>query len=380
MAVLAAGLSLWLAGCSQGGEAATPAQKAEPGADAPRAVRVATVAQRPLGGGLAASGLLVAREEAAVGAELAGYRVAAVHAEEGDYVGAGEPLVRMDETLLRAQIGQLQANAAQARVQAQLAAAEAARVAGLDNTGVLAQEQIEQRRAAARSAQAAVAAAEAQVAELRTRLTRMTIRSPVAGRVLERNVRPGEIAVGGGTPMFRIARGGLVELDAEVAESDLARLSPGAPAEVTLPSGRKVTGSVRMISPRVEAQTRLGRVRVSLPPSPDLRPGGFGQAVFTGMSAPALAVPEPALQFDANGAYVMQVAANNKVRRTPVRTGRRAGGFVELLQGPPAGSVVVLSGSAFIIEGDVVKPVLGAPVQAAAPAGQGAGTRGAAAR
>ena len=107
-------------------------------------------------------------------------------------------------------------------------------------------------------------------------------------------------------------------------------------------------------------------VRVLLSPGPGQRPGGFGRAEFTQVQQSAPAVPEAAVRFDADGASVMLVGAGNKVRRVPVRTGRRAGGFVELVQGPPAGSQLLLGGASFVLDGDVIEPVTEAPAQASA--------------
>jgi HlyD family secretion protein len=53
----------------------------------------------------------------------------------------------------------------------------------------------------------------------------------------------------------------------------------------------------------------------------------------------------------------MVVGSDNKVRQASVKTGRRAGGFVELLQGPPAGSRVLLGAASFVLPGDTVKPI-----------------------
>ena len=371
-----------LAACGGGGE---NAEAQESTAEAPRAVRVAVVAERPIGGGLSVSGRLVAREEAAVSTEVAGYRVARVLVEEGDWVRAGQALAVLDQTLLRsdvaaqqAQVARAEASVAQAQVQATQAQGEAARVAGLVNQGVLSQEAIEARRAAAASARAAVqaaradaAAARAQLGQLQTRLQRTAVTAPFAGQVLERNVRAGEVTGGGAQPMFRIARAGMIELDAEVAEAQLARLQPGQPATVRLPSGASIQGTVRYIDPTVDPQTRLGRARISLPGSPELRLGGFATADVSDLSAPGKVVPEAAVQFDADGAYVLVVGADSRVRRVPVRTGRRSGEMVELVQGPPVGARVVLSGSSFIVEGDAVRPILAAaaPPSRAAAAG-----------
>jgi HlyD family secretion protein len=167
--------------------------------------------------------------------------------------------------------------------------------------------------------------------------------------------------------MFRIARDGLVELDAEVPETDLGKISPGSRAEVELPSGAKVAGVVRLVSPRVDQQTKLGRARISLTPRADLRPGGFARAVFGQSGRAVAAAPEGAIRYDADGASVMTVQVGDKVRRVGVRTGGRAGGWVELVQGPPVGTRVALGGSAFVLDGDTVRPVEARP--AAPPAG-----------
>jgi HlyD family secretion protein len=315
--------------------------KAAPTSQA-RAVSVGQVETRPLGGGIEASGVLLARDEAVVGSELSGYRVARIYADEGDYVRAGQPLVQLDATLLRAQIDQQAAVAAQAQ-------AEAARVSGLDGQGVLSQEQIESRRYTAK-AQAA------SLNELKTRQSRMTIVAPVGGRVIERGVKPGEISGGGTTPWFRIVRDGLVELEADVNEQDLAGLAVGQPATVTLPGGQQVAGAIRLVSPRVNADTRLGKVRIRLPVREDLRAGGFGKATFGASGQAVTAVPETAIRYDASGLSVVTVDANNRAKQVAVRTGRRGGGWVELVQGPAAGTRVIIGSAAFAGDGDLVKP------------------------
>ena len=307
-----------------------------------RTVSVGSIETRPLGGGVEASGLLVSREEAAVGSELSGYRVARLYADEGDWVRAGQPLAQLDDTLLRAQVDQQAAVTAQSQ-------AEAARVAGLDGQGVLSQEQIETRRYQAK-------AQEAALKELRTRVSRMTITAPVSGRVLQRGVQPGQIAGGVTTPWFTIARDGLVELDAEVNEADLAGVRPGQTAQVSLPGGQSIWGVVRLVSPRVDSNSRLGKVRVRLPVRPDLRPGGFGRATFGASGAPVVAVPESAIRYEADGLSVMTVDSNNRAHQTPVKIGQKGGGWTQLIQGPPAGTRVVLGGASFVTDGDVIRP------------------------
>jgi HlyD family secretion protein len=325
-----------------------------------RSVRVGTVEIRPLAGGLTASGVLVSREEAAVNSELSGYRVTKVFVDADTTVKAGQPLAQLDDTLLRAQIAQQTALVTQQQVAAEQAEKQAKDVAGLDNQGVIASEQIDQRRFQARSSRAALAAQTAQLNDLKTRDERLTIRAPVAGLVLERNVRPGDIsAVSATTPMFRMARDSLMELEAQIDEGSMGGIRVGDAVQVNLPDGASITGHVRLIDPNVDPQTKLGKVRVLLPVRPDLRPGGFGRAVFVGLKRNAPCVPETAIRYDANGASVMVVGANDRVTQVPVRTGDHADGYAELLKGPPAGSRVLLGAAAFVLPGDLVKPIEG---------------------
>jgi HlyD family secretion protein len=331
--------ALGLTACGKKEDAA---QKPAAGAEQARTVSVTRVESRPLGGGFKASGQLIPREEAAVGSELSGYRVGRVFVEEGAWVRAGQPLAQMDNTLLRAQIAQQAAVTAQAE-------AEAKRVTGLDGQGILSQEQIESRRYAAKAQGAALA-------ELQTRDRRMTVTAPVAGRVLERTVRPGDVA-GGSTPWFRIARDGLVELNAEVNEADLSNVRVGQPVQVTIPGGATVAGNVRIVSPLIDANTRLGRVRVRLPLSEDLRAGGMASAVFGSSGANVTAVPESAIRYDAEGASVVTIDDQNRARQVKIKTGQRAGGWVQLVQGPQPGARIVANAAAFTLDGDRVKPV-----------------------
>ncbi len=344
------GVGVALTGC--GGEPTIPAAQASS-----KAVSVVVIAPRAIEGGLIASGSLIPREDTAVFSDLNGYRVAQVFVEEGVWVAGGQPLAQLDDTLLRSQVEQQAALAAQLAVQAERAEAEAARVKDFDGTSVFAVEQIEARRFAAKAARAQADAQAAAARDLRTREERMTIRAPYAGLVIERNVRVGDMG-GGGAPWFRIAKDGQIELSADVSENALARLQVGSTAKVILADGSEVDGTVRLVSPRVDANTKLGKVRIELPVAASIRAGGFARARFTGASAATVAVPETAILYDADGAAVMLVAADNTISREAIVTGQRGGGYVELVNGPPVGSRVVAKAAAMLVAGDTIAPVL----------------------
>jgi HlyD family secretion protein len=358
-ALIALAAAVALAGCHKAQDKAqNPAAQA-------RSVTVVRLEGRPITGALAASGDLVPREEAAVLPEVTGFRVRDVLVDVGQTVSKGQVLVRLDPTLIESQVAQAQAQLAQAEAQAAQAEDQAARVRGLDGQGVLSQEQIAQRRFQARASRAAAKAQAAALADLKTRAAKLQVTAPVAGLVLEKNVRPGDLAAAGASPWFRIARDSQIELQAQLSEDDLARVRPGAHADVTLPSGVTVRGTVRLISPQIDPKTKLGFVRLSLPVRPDVRAGGFGRAVFTDAVGVGLAVPESAVRYDADGASVMVVQPNNRVKRVHVKTGMRGSGLVQVLEGPAAGARIVASAASFLLDGDLVRPLEGA-VQTAA--------------
>ncbi|MDH5171622.1 MAG: efflux RND transporter periplasmic adaptor subunit [Gammaproteobacteria bacterium] len=326
-------------------------------------VTVTRVIERPMAGSLVASGLLVPREEAAVTAEVGGYQVDKVLVEEGAEVSAGQELARLDPGLLLARINQAKAGVSQAVALAEQARAEADRVKNFDARGVMSIEQVAAREFQAKTAEAAVAVARAQLEDFLSQERRLVVRAPVAGIVLERMVRPGDVA-SLSQPMFTLARDSLVELDAEVPEDELAGIALDDKATVSLPSGDSAEGTVRLVSPRIDPLTKLGRVRVSLAPHPQLRVGGYARAVFNRTGKPVAAIEEKAVQWEASGPRLITIDNNNLAHPVLVRTGVRDAGFVALEQGPPVGTRVALGSGVALLEGDRVNTV--EPGQAAA--------------
>ena len=311
---------------------------------------------KPIAGGIATSGVLVPRNQVEISPDLAGYRVSKLYVDEGDWVKAGQPLIEMDASILKAQLDQQVALARQSEAAADQRDAEAARVVGLDKQGVLATEQVSDRRYTAQTARAGAAAQLAAADEMRTRLAHLTIRAPVSGQIIQRSVNLGDISGGASNQWFLMAEDGQVELNADVAEADFDKMKPGLRARVTLADDQVVDGVVRLVSPRVDATSRLGKVRITLPVRADIRSGGYARASFIDLSRNVATVPETAVRYDANGASVMVVGSDGKVTQAPVRTGERGGGDVELLTGPPPGSVVVAKAGAQLLAGDIVKP------------------------
>jgi HlyD family secretion protein len=367
--------------------AAVAAEATAPTTLAIPAVSTALARTREMVDALVVSGTLVARDEVLLAAEVEGLRIVELLADEGDSVVAGQVLARLARDTVTVQLAQndaalarSEAGIAQARnqiVQAEATAVEAraalARTQALKLTGNATQEILDQRTSLARGAEARLAAAQdglalaeadraqsrAQRKELELKLARTEIRTPVAGIVSRRTARVGTNTALGGDALFRIIVNGEVELEAEVLEMHLPRLSVGAPVEVFAASGRSVTGRVRLLPAEVDRTSRIGRVRIALPRDPDLRIGAFARARVIIARRDAVAVPSSAVVFGEGGATV-QTLRDNKVVVLPVTVGITAEGYSEIRSGLSDGQAVVARAAGFLRQGDTVRPVAAA--------------------
>ncbi len=166
-----------------------------------------------------------------------------------------------------------------------------------------------------------------------------------------------------GQEMFRLIRGNRLEWRAEVTSGELARLAPGVPATVRLPSGGEVRGTVRMIAPTVDPQTRNAIVYVDLPAgeASPARAGMFARGEFDLGRASALSLPQSAVVQRDGFAYAFRLEGGNRVARIKIGVGRRAGDRIEVTDGLAADAQVVASGTGFLADGDVVRVVPAAP-------------------
>src|SRR5690606_24391475 len=116
--------------------------------------------------------------------------------------------------------------------------------------------------------------------------------------------------------------GGEMEMLAQMAEADLARVKVGTRATVT-PVGTdvQIAGQVWQVSPVVNMDTRQGMVRIAVPYSSALRPGGFADARLVSGTAEAPLLPESAVQSGPEGNYVLIVDNTNVIQRRPVKVG-----------------------------------------------------------
>jgi HlyD family secretion protein len=303
-------------------------------------------------------GNIDARYDTPIGVEGDGGRVAKIYVEAGDRVKRGQLLAQIDTSVLQPQVANLQAALDLARAEADLAAAEYKRAMAVGKSGALSAEETERRRSTSVTAAAKVKVAAAMLAEAEARLARAEVRAPADGILLTRSIEVGQTAAAGGGPLFRLAEGGEVELRGQVAEQDLPLLKVGQNVTVHLTGSAKFfPGQVRLLGAIIDPQTRLGMVRVSLKPDPNLRPGAFARAEVSVSDAQRIVLPQTAVLTDANGSYVFIVDGNNKVERRVVKVAGMAGNGVMVAEGLSDKDRVVTAAGAFLQEGELVNPV-----------------------
>ncbi|HEY9544648.1 MAG TPA: efflux RND transporter periplasmic adaptor subunit [Solimonas sp.] len=303
---------------------------------------------------LVASGNVQPWQEAVVGAEVGGARLLEVKVNVGDVVRKGDVLARLDPATLRAQAAQQDAEVAQAEAKLAKARADARRAELLDQTGSISQQDIEQYRTAAVTAEAQLKLARAQSDVSALQLRYAQVVAPDDGVISSRSATVGSV-VAAGTELFRLIRGQRLEWRAEVPGDRLSELEPGMRADLRRPGdGALVHGKIRQLAPTVDLQSRNALVYVDLPKDAGLTAGQFVEGAFeTGQHA-VLSVPESAIVLRDGHSYVMTLDAQHIVHQLKVTTGVRNGELIAVSGELTPTTQIVKSGGSFIGDGDLV--------------------------
>ncbi|WP_225785155.1 efflux RND transporter periplasmic adaptor subunit [Xenophilus sp. Marseille-Q4582] len=365
------------------GEGAAPAPAPAGGATTPEAagarpaltVSVARPQPAELPITLVANGNIAAWQEASVGSESNGLRLADVRVNVGDRVKKGQVLATFSPETVNADVAQARASLAEARAAAADAAGNAARARTLAQTGALSQQQINQYQTTEQTAKARVEAAEAVLAAQQVRGRNTQVLAPDDGVISSRTATVGSV-VAAGTELFKLIRQGRLEWRAEVGAAELGRLAVGMSATVTAPGGAEVQGKVRSIAPTVDPQTRNALVYVDIPDvqaNAGVKAGMFARGEFLIGKSDALTVPQVAVVPRDGFNTVMVLQDDQRVRLTRVQAGRRIGDRIEVHgEQLTPGSQVVVEGAGFLNDGDLVRvsqaPAAAASTSPAAPA------------
>jgi HlyD family secretion protein len=321
-----------------------------------------------------------------VSGSIDGFVIIELLAEEGERVATGQVLARLSRTTLEVQRAQNEAQTAKAQAaidqaKAQIVEAEANlvqannafdRTKALRDSGNASLETFDQRAAVARGsqarlnsakqalamAQADLALSQAQGRDIEVRLARTEIKAPKAGIVSRRNARLGAMAtMAAAEPLFKIIADGAIELEADVAEVELANLKVGQAVAVT-PAGsdKPLAGQIRLISPEVDRASRLGKLRISLTGNPPVAVGSFARGVIETGRKTGIVLPLSAITYARGGAMV-QAVRDGRVTTTKVTLGLIGGGRAEIASGLAEGESVVARAGTFVRDGDVITPI-----------------------
>src|SRR5882672_273746 len=317
---------------------------------------------------LVATGYVVPQRKANISPRIGG-RVAKIFVQDGTVVKAGQVIAVLEDADYRAQLAQ-----ADAEVKAAQAREQRAKVDLLDAQRQYDREQILQRQsvstaaaldtASARldgaeagllAAEADVAAARARVDVARVNLENCYVKAPFAGRITQKLTDIGEIVFGftsagnsGSGGIASIADFSTLQVEADVSESQVAKLAIGTPAEITLDAfgDKRFRGRVAEVRPRVDRAKATVTVKVAfVDDTKDVLPDMGSKVTFLTKELDETAqkaAPTPAVQPDAvvdrgESKAVFVVQPDDSVKAVAVVTGGPLGNLVSLRQGPPAG-------------------------------------------
>jgi HlyD family secretion protein len=295
-----------------------------------------------------ATGSVYAWQEAVIGSEVGGYRVAAVHVDVGDKVRKGQELVRLAGEMLTAEAASKKAAKAQADAQLITASSNLRRAESILTSGAVSDSEHERLKAEFLAAQARVEAAQSDLEASQLKLQYTRVIAPDDGVVTARTVVVGQIAQAGGE-MLRLLRQNRVEWRAEVPEGRMREVKIGQAARITTADGTQLVGKVRSVAPTVQSGTRTGLVYVDLPKSDNARPGMFARGEIETSRSSGATLPLASVIVRDGYSYVFVVNDKQGVERRRIETGTVSGLQVT--------DRVVERGAGFLKDGDRIRVV-----------------------
>jgi RND family efflux transporter MFP subunit len=336
---------------------------------------------------LDASGYVTARRQATVSAKITG-KVTEVLIEEGMRVREGAVLARLDDTearaglaLARAQLVAADSQLAEVRAQLEQAERDYTRQRQLSDRQLVSPQSLDAALAQRDTLRARLASTEQQIkvaqeslSVAQVQLDNTVIRAPFGGVVIAKSAQPGEmispISAGGG--FTRTGIGTIVDMDSlevqvDVNESYINRVTPGQPAEAILnayPDWR-IASEVIAIIPTADRSKATVKVRIAIKqkdprivPDMGVRVGFLDPKPARAAAEAGVLVPTQALRTD-GGAPVVFVYADGKVERRSVTLGPDTGSQRRVLSGLRDGERVVLAAPPWLKSGQAVTPAEG---------------------
>lgn len=343
------------AGCSKGD--AEPSTDSIVAATAIGPENILVVPLDTLRTGPALSGTLVADRVATVRAQIGG-AVLRTMAEQGERVGAGQPLAMIDDAGIRDALLAARSGVSSAQSSAELAARDLQRSTTLLEAGAIAQRDLDNARRGNTAAQAALQDARSRLASAQEQQSRTRVVAPFTGIVSERQINAGDVVNPGGA-MFTVVEPSTMRLEASVPADQLGSVRLGAPVlfSVTGYPGRTFTGRVTRVNPVADPATRQVRIYVSVPNAGStLVAGLFAEGRVASDTRTAAVIPINAVDERGLRPSVM-LLKGGKVRKVEVALGLRdeSSERVEVTAGLAAGDTLLVGAARGITAGTEVR-------------------------
>jgi multidrug efflux system membrane fusion protein len=329
-------------------------------------VRAAPVAAQDVVYQIKSLGQIEAQDMVQVTAQVEGVATD-VRFREGDQVGPGTVLLRIDPDRYRLEAERARATLEQARADQDRAGADLLRREALAQNDLLSAEELMRSRSDSARLTASVEVAKAALGIAQQNLQRSEVRPQVRGVINTRTVDSGQF-VRTGTVLATIVDSSRLRLRFKVSEAESLRANVGGSVTFRVaPLGpRDFTARIYHVGRIADSTTRQVEVLGWVDNPGELKPGFFAEVTLAGEEhRAALVVPESAIQASEQG-FVTYVVEDGKAVIRPVQIGLRTGtGIVEILEGLVAGESVVTEGSDRLADGIPVEVVAGSgPVQA----------------
>lgn len=276
------------------------------------------------------------------------------HFRDGQLVHAGDLLFTIDRRPFEIAVETARAEVARAQSRLDLAAQELERTLPLIRERVAPMAQLDARRAAQREATAALAAAQAQLHNAELELSWTEVRAPIAGRVSDRRVDPGNLVQQNATLLTTIVALDPIYAVFDVSEADYLRLVRQSGArEAESPVLLRLVdetdwsrrGQMDFLDSSLEVRSGTVRARAVLPnPSLFLTPGSFARLRLWTGEADTLLVPDAAVVSDQASRMVLTVAPDGTVVPKPVSLGPIVDGLRVVRSGLAPNDQVVIDG------------------------------------
>jgi RND family efflux transporter MFP subunit len=317
------------------------------------------------GGGLDATGYVVARRMATVSAKVAG-RLAELNVEEGQKIEKGVVVAKLDNSNYAAALRQAQARARLARVALEDAKPLYERYERLNAQGAISTDALERQRMAYNAARATLDVAEADLRVAEVNLNDTIVRAPFSGIVTARPAQVGEIvapSLGGGsirTGIATIVDMDTLEVEVDVSENYIDRVRPDGAATIVLDaySDLEIPASVIAVIPTADRSKGTMKVRVAIKKKdPRILPemgARVSFAIAAGEARPApkgVMVSREAVKDNGRTGTVLVVRDDQTLEKREVALGARSQSGVVLMSGVAAGERLVTGDTSALSEG-----------------------------